>query len=159
VRYGNVAGSRGSVIPLFKQESQTGIITVTDKRMTRFWITVEQGVEFVIKCIEMMRGGEVFIPKLPSAKIMDLASAIAPGCKIKFTGIRPGEKINECLITEDEARHALEFKDFFVIKPELALKIKEKHGGKYLPEEFRYSSDKNDKWLAKEELRKIYRKL
>jgi len=155
-RYGNVIGSRGSVIPLFKKQSLTGTITMTDKRMTRFWLSLEQGVEFVIKSIEMMHGGEVFIPKIPSMKIADLAKAIAPKCKIKFIGIRAGEKIHECLLTEDESRHALEFNDFFVIKPEHPWWEKESwKKGKSLLEGSRYSSDNNDKWLTIKELKSM----
>ena len=155
-RYGNVVGSRGSVIPLFKQQRETGKVTITDKNMTRFWITLEQGVEFVIKCIDMMRGGEIFVPKIPSKKIIDLAQAIVPECKMEFIGIRPGEKIHELLITEDEARHALEFDDFFVIEPEYHFwAYKKWKGGKPLSEGFRYTSDKNDRWLTVEELKNM----
>ena len=159
-RYGNVVGSRGSVIPLFKKQRLTGTITITDRRMTRFWITLEQGVEFVIRCLEMMHGGEIFVPKVPSMKIMDLAKVIAPDCKIKYIGIRPGEKIHECLLTEDEARHALEFEDFFVIEPEHPWWSREKwQDGKKLPEGFRYTSDTNKQWLTKEELKKMLKGL
>jgi UDP-N-acetylglucosamine 4,6-dehydratase/5-epimerase len=155
-RYGNVIGSRGSVIPLFKKQSSTGTITITDKRMTRFWLTLEQGVEFVIKSIETMYGGEVFIPKISSMKILDLAKAIAPTCKIKFIGIRPGEKIHECLLTEDEARHSLEFKDSFVIKPNHPWWKKENwKDGQSLPDGSRYTSDDNDKWLTIKELKSM----
>ena len=117
VRYGNVLGSRGSVVPLFKKQREEGTLAVTDARMTRFWITLEQGVAFVIKCIEMMHGGEIFVPKIPSMPIMDLAKAIAPKCEITFTGIRPGEKLHEVLISEEEARHSLEFDDMYIVKP------------------------------------------
>lgn len=156
VRYGNVVGSRGSVVPLFKKQKSSGTITITDKRMTRFWITLDQGVDLVINTIEMMDGGEVFVPKIPSMKVVDLAKAIAPECKIKYVGIRPGEKIHECLVTEDESRHTLEFEKFFVIEPEHPWWNKEKWAdGKQLPDGFRYSSDKNDKWLTEEELKKM----
>jgi len=149
-RYGNVVGSRGSIVPLFKKQAKTGTITVTDERMTRFWITLEQGVTFVIACIENMYGGEVFVPKIPSMKIIDLAKAVGHGCKIKKIGIRPGEKIHECLLTEDETRHAMEFKDFFVVEPEHYWWKKKGHlkNGKRLPDGFRYSSDTNDQWLT-----------
>ncbi len=155
-RYGNVIGSRGSVIPVFREQKKTGTLTVTDKRMTRFWITLEQGVNFVINCIDIMKGGEVFIPKIPSMKIVDLARLIGPGCKIKDVGIRPGEKIDEVLLTEDEARHAKEFKDFFVIEPEF-MWWSEKHfkDGKKLKEGFRYSSDNNPKWLTGKEMKDL----
>lgn len=158
VRYGNVIGSRGSVILIFKKQKSTGTVTITDKRMTRFWITLEQGVNFVIKCIEIMKGGEVFVPKIPSMKILDLANLITPGCKIKEIGIRPGEKINEVLITEDDARHTREFKDFFIIEPEFHWWSKDNHvGGKELKDGFRYSSDNNPRWLTKKEMEKLLR--
>jgi len=155
-RYGNVIGSRGSVIPVFKKQKLTGKITITDPRMTRFWITLEQGVRFVIECIEKMQGGEVFIPKIPSMKIADLAQAIAPQCHITYSGIRPGEKIHECLLTEDEARHALEFKDFFIVVPEFHWWTEKNwKAGKKLPENFRYTSDRNDQWFTNKELLKM----
>lgn len=159
-RYGNVIGSRGSIIPLLKnQRLANKTITITDKRMSRFWITLEQGVEFVIKCIEKMEGGEVFVPKIPSMKIMDLAKALAPNCRIKYIGIRPGEKIHECLITEDEARHALEFSDSYVIEPEHPWWRNTKwNGGKRPKEGFRYESNLNTKWLTKKELNKMAEK-
>ena len=156
VRYGNVVGSRGSVIPLFKEQIKTGTITVTDKRMTRFWITLEQGVEFSIQCIKQMCGGEIFVPKIPSMKVTDLAKALIPECSIKTIGIRPGEKIHECLLTEDEARHAQAFPGFYVIEPEHPWwswgSIK---GGEPLPDGFRYTSDKNESWLTIPELQKM----
>ena len=156
VRYGNVVGSRGSVIPLFREQSARKVITITDKNMTRFWITLEQGAEFVIRCVEKMHGGEVFIPKIPSMRIIDLANVIAPKCKIRYIGARPGEKMHEDLITDDEGRHALEFEDFFVIEPEhYWWKPKNWSDGKPLPEGFTYTSDNNDEWLTKEELKKV----
>ena len=155
-RYGNVVGSRGSVIPLFIEQRRTGAITVTDKEMTRFWMTLERGIEFVIRATEVMRGGEIFVPKIESMKIEDLAKAVAPGCKIKYIGIRPGEKLHECLLTEDETRHTLEFKDLFVVEPDRTWWRKKKMaGGKKLPAGFRYTSDKNSKWFTREELRRI----
>jgi len=159
-RYGNVVGSRGSVVPLFKKQKPTGTITITDKGMTRFWITLEQGVEFVIRCIEMMRGGEIFVPKVPSMKITDLAETIAPGCKLKYIGIRPGEKIHECLLTEDEARQAVEYKDFFVIMPDHPWwSYRNYKDGKELPDGFRYASNLNKHWLTEKELRKMLKQL
>ncbi|MFH0771200.1 MAG: UDP-N-acetylglucosamine 4,6-dehydratase (inverting) [Candidatus Omnitrophota bacterium] len=156
VRYGNVVGSRGSVIPLFKKQKAGGKISITDERMTRFWLTLEQGAEFVIKCVGIMRGGEVFIPKIPSMKITDLKQALAPECGTEFVGIRPGEKIHECLLTEDEARHTLEFDDFYVIEPEHSFwKGEHLKDGKPLSGDFRYASDKNDNWLTAAELRKM----
>ena len=117
-RYGNVLGSRGSVIPVFRAQRPSGRITVTDRRMTRFWLTLEQGVRFVLDCVERMCGGEVFIPKIPSMKILDLAEAIAPECEVDVVGIRPGEKLHEMMISRDEARHTLDAGDRFVILPE-----------------------------------------
>lgn len=151
VRYGNVVGSRGSVIPLFKEQRAAGVIKITDKRMSRFWITLDQVVRFVIRRVEQAVGGEVFVPKIPSMRIMDLAKAVAPECRIEMTGIRPGEKLHEVLLTEDEARHTVGYDDFFVIQPEYPLwNYKEWTGGKSLPDGFRYSSDQNDTWLTKE---------
>lgn len=154
VRYGNVVGSRGSVVPLFKQQRKIGTITITDERMTRFWITLEQGVRFVIRCIEQMQGGEVFVPKIPSVRIVDLAAAIAPDCEVRITGIRPGEKIHEVLINEDEARHTIELDDMFVIKSLFPWWSDENWNvGKPLPDGFRYTSDTNSCWLTVEDLR------
>lgn len=153
VRYGNVIGSRGSVIPLFVEQKKNGVITITDENMTRFWITLEQGVRFVIDCIERMHGGEVFVPKIPSMKITDLAQAIAPDARWEVTGIRPGEKVHEVLLTEEEARHSEEYDDFFVIQPEHTfLRRDSLEGGTHIPEGFRYSSDSNTRWLKGEEL-------
>jgi UDP-N-acetylglucosamine 4,6-dehydratase/5-epimerase len=154
VRYGNVVGSRGSVIPLFMEQRQTGRITVTDRRMTRFWITIEQGVRFVIRCAEQMHGGEVFVPKIPSMRITDLARTVAPGCSIELNGIRPGEKVHEVLVAEDEARHTLEFDDMFVITPAFQWWGGEHwHSGKALEDGFRFASDTNTKWLSPSDLR------
>lgn len=159
VRYGNVVGSRGSVIPLFLERKKTGVLPVTDKKMTRFWMTLEQGVHFVLTSLQEMAGGEVFIPKIPSMKITDLAKAIAPECKLKEIGIRPGEKLHESLITEDEARQVRKFKDYFVILPEgrpwWVSKKWEK--GEKLSERFKYSSDSNDQWLSEKELHNMIR--
>lgn len=153
-RYGNVVASRGSVIPLFVQQKSTGTITVTDKRMTRFWITLEHGVNFVVRCLETMQGGEIFVPKIPSMNIMDLVEAIAPDCETRFTGIRPGEKIHEVLISDDEGRQTLEFQDMFVIQPAHPWwTMKNWEGGQALAEGFRYGSDNNPQWLTAAELR------
>jgi UDP-N-acetylglucosamine 4,6-dehydratase len=160
VRYGNVVGSRGSVVPLFLEQRKNGIVTITDENMTRFWITLEKGVRFVIDCIERMHGGEVFVPKIPSMRITDLAEAIAPNAEREVIGIRPGEKINEILLTEDEARHARELDDYFVIEPEHPYWEKDRiAGGKPLADGFRYTSDSNDWWLSKDELHAIIRSL
>jgi len=160
VRYGNVVGSRGSIIPLFKVQAKKGVFTVTDKRMTRFWITLEQGVRFVIKSMELMRGGEIFVPKIPSMKIMDLAKAMNPRAEVKFIGIRPGEKIHEVLLTVDESRHSRDMGDFFIIEPESPeWDYKPWREGQILPENFYYASNTNDRWLTTEELLKMIREL
>lgn len=158
VRYGNVVGSRGSVIPFFKKMRDTGVIPITDTRMTRFWITLEKGVNFVLKCLEHAEGGELFVPKIPSMNIMDLAKAIAPECNYEIVGIRPGEKIHEVMVTEDDARHTLEFDDYYVIEPEFKWWSNKKliaNGGKLMQEGFVYASNTNDKWLTIEELRNL----
>jgi UDP-N-acetylglucosamine 4,6-dehydratase len=156
VRYGNVVGSRGSVIPLFLEQRKTGRITVTDPRMTRFWITLDQAVRFVIKCIEHMQGGEVFIPKIPSMTIMDLVKAIAPECHVESIGIRPGEKLHEVLLAEDEARQSLELDDMFVIEPMHSFwQNGTWQTSRRLQNGFRYSSDSNTQWLTVDELRKL----
>ena len=154
VRYGNVVGSRGSVIPLFKQQRESGRVTITDERMTRFWITLEQGVQFVIRCIERMHGGEVFVPKIPSMNIVDLAKAIAPGCAIETIGIRPGEKLHEVLVSADEAAQALEFEDMYVIQPAHPWwQVDNWLDGKPLEYGYSYGSDTNTQWLTTDELR------
>jgi UDP-N-acetylglucosamine 4,6-dehydratase (inverting) len=156
VHYGNVVGSRGSIVPLFLEQKKNGRITITDKRMTRFWITLEQGVHFVIDCIRKMKGGEIFIPKIPSMKVVDLADTIAPKAKKDLIGIRPGEKINETLLTEEESRHAKEFDSFFVIEPEYSFwNHNNFEDGKPLPNNFRFTSDSNCFWLTKEELKRM----
>jgi UDP-N-acetylglucosamine 4,6-dehydratase len=160
VRYGNVVGSRGSVIPLFLNQRQSGRITVTDRRMTRFWITLEQGVRFVIRCIEQMHGGEVLVPKIPSMNIMDLVQAIAPNCEVEEIGIRPGEKLHEVLISEDEARHTLKMDDMFVVQPVHPWWFRDSwNGGTSLPENFRYGSDTNEEWLSVAQLQAMVKEL
>lgn len=160
VRYGNVIGSRGSVIPLFIKQKENGTVTVTDSIMTRFWITLDEGVNFVIKCIEQMCGGEVFIPKIPSAKIMDLVKVIAPKTKVVFVGIRPGEKLHEVLISEDEARQTLELGDIFVIQPNHPWwKAEYLKKGKKLPDGYQYSSKDNPQKLAVQDLKKLMKTL
>jgi UDP-N-acetylglucosamine 4,6-dehydratase len=161
VRYGNVIGSRGSVVPLFRKLRSTGRLPITDERMTRFWITVEAGVDFVIRCVYSMKGGEVFVPKIPSMKVTDLAEAVAPGCDFDIVGIRPAEKLHEVLIPEAEARNALEFDAFFVIRPNFrewgteALENYNGEEGVSVAEDFEYSSDNNDHWLSSEEIAKL----
>ncbi|MCJ7514285.1 MAG: polysaccharide biosynthesis protein, partial [Anaerolineales bacterium] len=155
--YGNVVGSRGSVVPVFLRQRQTGVVTITDERMTRFWLSLDQGVRFTIGCIERMLGGEVFVPKIPSMKVVDLAKAIAPDCRIEHVGIRPGEKLHEVLLSEDEARHAVELDDMYVVEPAEALWFG--HGwrqqGAPLPPDFRYASDSNPNWMTLDEIRSI----
>lgn len=157
VRYGNVVGSRGSVIPIFLQQRPNGKLTITDTRMTRFWLTLEQGVRFVIRCIEQMHGGEVFVPKIPSTRVVDLAKAIAPQAEWEVIGIRPGEKLHEVLINEDEARTTVELEDMYVIQPTAALWFGYdwQAKGKPLPEGFRYTSETNPQWLSMEEIRAL----
>jgi UDP-N-acetylglucosamine 4,6-dehydratase len=153
VRYGNVVGSRGSVIPLFRKLAQSGRIPLTDLRMTRFWITLEQGAAFVRASMEMMRGGEIFVPKIPSMRLTDLAQAIAPEAKIEVVGIRPGEKLHEEMISLDDARHTTDLGERFCIWPEMDWWPREQTTGKALPEGFAYTSDRNDDWLDVARLR------
>ena len=156
VRYGNVIGSRGSVIPLFRAQRATGRVTVTDRRMTRFWIRLERGVEFAIRCAERVRGGEIFVPRLPSMRIMDLVEAVAPGATVEDIGIRAGEKLHEILISEDESRQALEFADQFVIEPLYpSWAFEGWEEGKRPPPGFRYASDSNDIWLSHAEMTEL----
>ncbi len=156
VRYGNVVGSRGSVVPVFLNQRASGCVTITDDRMTRFWLSLEQGVRFVIQCIEQMQGGEVFVPKIPSMKVIDLARAIAPAATVSIIGIRPGEKVHEVLISEDEARNTVERENMFVVKPPEPLWERSLHyEGNPLPEGFRYSSDTNQEWLDVDGIRKL----
>jgi UDP-N-acetylglucosamine 4,6-dehydratase len=155
-RYGNVLGSRGSVIPVFQRQRRGGTLTVTDRRMTRFWLTLDEGVRFVLHAIEIMAGGEVFVPKLPSMKILDLAQAIAPECKIELIGIRPGEKLHEVMISRDEARQTLESADMYLIQPAHPWwAVDHGHDAAPVAEDFAYTSDGNERWLTIDELRKI----
>jgi len=161
VRYGNVIGSRGSVVPFFKQRSKTGTLPITDPRMTRFWIRIEDGANFVQRALGMMHGGEIFIPKLDSMRITDLATAVCAQCKQETIGIRPGEKLHELLITRDDARHTLEFDSFYVIQPAVHLWDYSEHvtyggeKGRPVPAEFEYASDSNDRWLDVPRLKAI----
>jgi UDP-N-acetylglucosamine 4,6-dehydratase len=154
-RYGNVVGSRGSVIPLFKAQASTGVLTITDERMTRFWITLGQAVQFVLDCLDLAGGGEVFVPKIPSMRVTDIAEAIAPEAEKRLIGIRPGEKLHELLVTEDESRHSFDAGDRYVILPEYASWSLRAVEGERLPEGFRYSSDRNEAWLGVPELREM----
>ena len=151
-------GSRGSVIPVFKEQKSTGKVTVTDERMSRFWLTLDQGVRFVIRQIDNMVGGEVFVPKIPSMKIIDLARAVAPECRVEFVGIRPGEKVHEVLISSDEARLTVEFEDMFVVRPMFrwSNRLKNWDHGSQLPEGFEYSSDKNTEWISIDQMKKLF---
>jgi UDP-N-acetylglucosamine 4,6-dehydratase len=160
VRYGNVVGSRGSVVPVFLQPRQNGRVTITDERMTRFWISLEQGVRFVIRCTEQMHGGEVFVPKIPSMKVIDLARVVAPQAEIDVIGIRPGEKLHEVLISEDEARSTVELPDMFVVQPAQDVWVRPfghdwEQQGTPLPEGYRYASNSNADWLSVEQIQSI----
>jgi UDP-N-acetylglucosamine 4,6-dehydratase len=155
-------GSRGSVIPFFQQMRNTGVLPLTDPKMTRFWITLEQAVEFVLRSLERMRGGEIFVPKIPSMNIVDLARAIAPECRLDVIGIRPGEKLHETMVPEDDARNTFEYDDCYVIRAQAANGTEQANGnghngagGKRCTEGFRYSSDSNARWLTVEELRRL----
>lgn len=163
VRYGNVMGSRGSVIPYFLSMRDKGVLPITDPRMTRFWITLDQAVEFVLKSLNRIKGGEIFVPKLPSMNIMDLAKAICPECETKVVGIRPGEKLHEVMVPEDDAHRTLEYDSFFTIlpAPEFGDLVKSTSGEKATrcPDGFRYSSDNNSSWLSVSMLRKMIGKL
>ncbi len=155
VRYGNVMGSRGSVIPFFKKMKKCGCLPITDPRMTRFWITLEQGVNFVLFCLENMCGGELFVPKIPSMNIMDLARAIAPECKIQNIGIRPGEKLHEVMISKDDARRTLEFDRFYIIQPDFTYWSKNNNWkeGREVSDGFEYNSENNPWFLSVGEMK------
>jgi UDP-N-acetylglucosamine 4,6-dehydratase len=158
VRYGNVLGSRGSVIPLFLEMRKTGVLRITDERMTRFWLTLEQGVDFVLNSLEQVQGGEIFVPKIPSMKLVDLARAIGPDCKFEICGLRPGEKLHETLVPRDESPWCLEFEDRYVIQPSQLWWDKKsllKRGGTPVEEAFRYRSDVNDLWLKGDDICKL----
>jgi UDP-N-acetylglucosamine 4,6-dehydratase len=157
VRYGNVVGSRGSVVPIFLQQRNSGQLTITDQRMTRFWLTLEQGVRFVIRRIEQMQGGEVFVPKIPSMNLVDLAKAIAPTARLEVVGIRPGEKLHEVLISDDEARGTVELEEMFVVQPSGTLWFGHawQEQGHPLPDGFIYASNKNPQWLTVDQIREM----
>jgi len=161
VRYGNVVGSRGSVIPFFLKHKDDGYLPITDPRMTRFWITLERGVEFVLWCLEHMCGGELFVPKIPSMNIMDLAEAIGPDCETKVVGIRPGEKLHELMISRDDARSALEFDDFYLIQPNFKFWSRRSwwNGGGAVPDDFEYNSETNPWRLTVDEMRAVIEEL
>lgn len=164
VRYGNVVGSRGSVVPLYRKLIAEGAtrLPITDARMTRFWVTLQQGVDFVLASLAMMHGGEIFVPKLPSMKIVDLARLMAPNLKHEVVGIRPGEKLHEALLTEDDARTSFALKDRFVVEPQFAFWSRERYqdaGIESLPEGFRYTSDANTEWLDDATFKKVVTEL
>ena len=159
VRYGNVLGSRGSVVPLFLNQRESGVLSLTDEQMTRFTITLQHGVDFVLANLQRMIGGELFVPKIPSYRILDVARAIAPDARYEFIGIRPGEKLHEVMVPQDEARNTLEFDDHFVIQPmhfwwqgEAELLGR---GAKKCAPDFHYSSESNDQWLSADQLREL----
>jgi UDP-N-acetylglucosamine 4,6-dehydratase len=153
VRYGNVLGSRGSIVPLFLSLRETGVLPITDLRMTRFWITLDRAVEFVGDCLDRMQGGEIFVPKLPSMRIADLARAVAPDCQQNVVGIRPGEKIHEVLLSEDEARHTFELADSYVVMPPWAEGAPS--DSRRVSEGFRYASELNNECLTVEEIQRL----
>ena len=156
VRYGNVVGSRGSVIPFFRQLAERGEpLPVTDKRMTRFWITLPQAVDFVLDAFTSMDGGELFVPKIPSMKITDLAEAIAPGSPLVEVGIRPGEKLHEEMISTEDALRTVEQESRYIVGPALAQWTYRTPSGKAAPEGFRYTSDSNEVWLSVDDLREL----
>jgi UDP-N-acetylglucosamine 4,6-dehydratase/5-epimerase len=161
VRYGNVIGSRGSVVPFFKERVKNGKLPITDPRMTRFWIRLEDGARFVEQCLQVMRGGEIFIPKIPSMRITDLATAIGPDCKQETVGIRPGEKLHELLVTRDDARRTLEFNDFYIIQPDIHMwdyddsAVYGKESGRPVSADFEYASDSNTRWLDSAQLKSV----
>lgn len=164
VRYGNVIGSRGSVVPVFRDMVAKGAkeIPITDERMTRFWITLDQGVAFVLSSMQIMRGGEIFVPKIPSMKVTDLADCLAPGIPHKIVGIRPGEKLHEVMVPEDDARTTVEIDDRYIILPaftEGPLRDWIGRGARPVDPEFRYASDSNDEWLTSAELAAMVKEL
>lgn len=158
VRYGNVAASRGSVIPLFLKQKEKGTLTITSKDVTRFWITLDEGVRFVATAIESMKGGEIYVPKMPSIRILDLASAIAPKARVKYTGLRPGEKLHEDLITAHEAHNVIEFTHHFLVIPELITWKESKKLTKFdrrkVSKDFSYNSGTNNHFLSLQEIKK-----
>ena len=161
VRYGNVIGSRGSVIPFFLERKKKGVLPITDPKMTRFWITLEQGVDFVLKCFERMVGGELYVPRIPSMNIMDLAEAICPKCEKKIIGIRAGEKLHEVMVPKDDARRTLEYQDHYLIQPDFRYFERRFNGekGKPVPDGFEYNSGTNPWFLSIDEMGEMIKKL
>ena len=163
VRYGNVMGSRGSVIPLFLEQQKTGIFTITDPRMTRFWITLDEAVNFVLKNFNRMQGGEIFVPKIPSMKVVDLAKAINSKCEQEVIGIRPGEKLHESMISVEDAKNTLEYYDHYIIQPSFKWWDSEeyinKSKGSRVHSDFSYTSDNNERFLSVKELKNILKEI
>lgn len=155
VRYGNVVGSRGSVVPLFLKKKKEGVLPITDERMTRFWITLDQGVSLVLHALSRMHGGEIFVPQIASMKVTDLAKAVAPGVPTRVIGIRPGEKLHEVLLTEDEAARATDVDGLYIVRPDFPWWGGPKAEGKALPDGFRYASDSNEEWMTAEQIRRM----
>ncbi len=157
-RYGNVVGSRGSVVPLFLKQRASGVLTVTDERMTRFWLTLEQGARFVLKCLDLMRGGEVFVPKIPSMRLVDLAKIVGPDCRIESIGIRPGEKLHEALVSRDESMHTREHDDLYIIQPVFPWWTDARDDiGTPMTPGAKYSSDENTQWLSEADIQAMVR--
>ncbi len=162
VRYGNVVGSRGSVIPFFSERAHTGVLPITDERMTRFWITLDQAVRFVLGVFGRLSGGEIFVPKIPSMRIVDLARAMAPQCRLEIVGIRPGEKVHEVLISKDDARLTVEHNDHYVIRPAHLSPVSMGGDGQdsqVCPEEFEYNSGTNPQTVSVEELQQMVQQI
>jgi UDP-N-acetylglucosamine 4,6-dehydratase len=158
VRYGNVVGSRGSVIPFFLAERKKGVLPITDARMTRFWITLDQAAAFVLNALREMRGGEIWVPRIPSMRITDLAEAIAPECELRHVGIRPGEKLHEIMIPVDDGRQTMQFEHHFVVRPAFSWWPEDWHAGGEgapCPDGFYYGSDNNPEWLDRERLARM----
>lgn len=157
VRYGNVIGSRGSVIPFFQKMKQKGILPITDSRMTRFWIDISSGVKFVIDSLKKMVGGEIFVPKIPSMNILDLAKAICPDCKTEIIGIRSGEKLHEVMISKDDALNTIEYDNYYVIKPNFRYfgRRFDSNNCKFVPEDFEYNSYDNPQYLTVNQLKSL----
>jgi UDP-N-acetylglucosamine 4,6-dehydratase len=156
VRYGNVVGSRGSVIPLFLDQRDGGELTITDERMTRFWLTLDEGVDFVVRAVERMQGGEIFVPKIASMRVIDLARAIAPGASLRVVGVRPGEKLHEVLVSADESRHTVERDGMYVVEPVTPRwEYATPSGAKRLPDDFAYTSDTNTEWFSAADLKRL----
>jgi UDP-N-acetylglucosamine 4,6-dehydratase len=160
VRYGNVIGSRGSVIPFFKEKSKSGIIPITHEEMTRFWLTIDDGIDFVLKSLERMKGGEIFVPKIPSFKVIDVAKVVAPTAKTQIIGIRPGEKLHEVMITKDDSQYTYEFDDFYAIFPDELPNIEfYKQNGKKVQPGFEFTSKNNSNWHTFETFQNLLNKL